>query len=130
MIYSFWNWFIPGLCSHLPFTHDPSLQEATEIVETVLESYIITRSAESQGKTDVLKALEVDSQLTDGTFLDEFKKRKQCEKQREEEEVSLGGTTLVLGEENPTQDRVAILFSITFFFSKLGGTFFETKSRT
>eukprot|EP00434_Breviolum_minutum_P007966 symbB.v1.2.007025.t1/scaffold427.1/size208084/7 len=81
--------------------------EATEIVETVLESYILTRSAESQGKTDVLKALEVDSQLTDGTFLDEFKKRKQCEKQREEEEVSLGGTTLVLGEENPTQDTIS-----------------------
>lgn len=77
----------------------------------------MTTTAESQGKTDVLNALEVASQLTDGTFLDNFKNQ-----QLEDDELSIGSKTLVLGEENCTQDSVAIFLLPCFF--KLGWSLF------
>ena len=72
---------------------------------------MVTTTAESQGKTDVLNAMEISSQLSAGTFLEEFKKQRGAKK-LEEDELSVGSKTLVLGEENLTQDSVAIFFYI------------------
>ena len=89
----------------------------------------MTTTAESQGKTDVLNALEVASQLSDGTFLDNFKKQGDAEsKQLEEDEMSIGSKTLVLGEENFSQDSVAIFLLSCFFQTWVESVSSETKS--
>ena len=93
----------------------PSLLEdpCDTAIEQALDSYTLLSICESQGHQEVEDALEIQTKLHNGTLL---KSPATTKADHDDEVMSLGGTTLVLGE-NLSQDRVWEFSTCSCFIS-------------
>lgn len=104
------------------FAQPTPLEESGKVdklLNKALDSYMLTSTAESQGHDEVQDALRFQSRLADGTVFDSSAEKSIMSKATVPDDDSLAKTTLILGQEDPSQDtsllQIVLLNNVFWF---------------